>query len=288
MVAGRSPEPVRAGRAIVTLIGHVPGWRVPRSGTGRTAMRRLLGLLGLLAVGGLAASMLVAYREKLRRGEQAPFDETAEEIDLSVIFDNLDATSRAQAFRGGKVDLWYGGGKLDLRQAMLDPAGADLRVRAIFGGLEIDVPPSWAVDVRGRAFFGGVGGARGAGPIDEVGTAARAPRPRPFRRRGDRQPVRRRAHGCDRSRRDPDPGGVAGGATDLISDGASRPHPNGTLVRGTGAPDSPDGALTHPGPPSTMTSPIGLPGLSVGYCTPGGRTAPTPLIREDFGRKGGA
>lgn len=132
-------------------------------------MRRLLGLLGLLAIGGMIASMAVAYREKLRRGEQAPFNETAEEIDLSVIFDNLDATSRAHAFRGGNVDLWYGGGKLDLRQAALDPAGAELRVRAIFGGLEIDVPSSWAVDVRGRAIFGGVGGARGAGPVDESG-----------------------------------------------------------------------------------------------------------------------
>jgi len=132
-------------------------------------MRRLLGLLGLLAIGGMVASMLVAYREKLRRGEQPPFDETADEIDRTVIFDNIDAVSRAGAFRGGALDLWYGGGKLDLRQAALDPAGADLRIRAIFGGLEIDVPSSWAVDVRGRAFAGGVGGSRGAGPIDEAG-----------------------------------------------------------------------------------------------------------------------
>jgi hypothetical protein len=132
-------------------------------------MRRLLGLLGLLAIGGMVASMLVAYREKLRRGEQPPFDETADEIDRAVIFDNIDATSRAGAFRGGDLELWYGGGKLDLRQATLDPAGADLRIRAIFSGLQIDVPSSWAVDVRGRAFAGGVGGARGAGPIDEAG-----------------------------------------------------------------------------------------------------------------------
>jgi hypothetical protein len=132
-------------------------------------MRRLLGLLGLLAIVGSVASMLVAYREKLRRGEQPPFDEMADEIDRAVIFDNIDAVSRAQAFRGGNLDLWYGGGKLDLRGATLDPAGADLRIRAIFGGLELDVPSSWAVDVRGRAIAGGVGGARGAGPVDESG-----------------------------------------------------------------------------------------------------------------------
>jgi hypothetical protein len=132
-------------------------------------MRRLLGLLGLLAIGGMVTSMAVAYREKMRRAEQPPFDETADEVDLAVIFESIDATSRAGAFRGGDLDLWYGGGKLDLRQATLDPAGADLRIRAIFGGLEIDVPSSWVVDVRGRAFFGGVGGARGASPVDESG-----------------------------------------------------------------------------------------------------------------------
>ena len=132
-------------------------------------MRRLLGLLSLLAVGGFAASMFAAYREKVRRGAQAPFDETADEIDLVAIFDNLDAASRARAFRGGSVEAWYGGGKLDLREATLDPAGAELHVRTIFGGLEIDLPPSWKVDVRGRALFGGVGGARGAGSVDEAG-----------------------------------------------------------------------------------------------------------------------
>ena len=132
-------------------------------------MRRLLGLLGLLAIGGMVASMPWPTARSCagassRRSTRRPTRSTS-----AVIFDNLDATSRAGAFRGGVLDLWYGGGKLDLREAALDPAGADLRIRAIFGGLEIDLPSSWAVDVRGRAFAGGVGGARGAGPIDESG-----------------------------------------------------------------------------------------------------------------------
>jgi len=131
-------------------------------------MRRLLGLLSLVTLGGFIASMAVAYREKLRRGEQPPFDETADELDRAVIFDNLDASSRASAFRGGDLDVWYGGGKLDLREATLDPAGAELRVRAIFGGLEIDVPESWPVDIHARSFAGGVGGMRDPAVIDEA------------------------------------------------------------------------------------------------------------------------
>ena len=131
-------------------------------------MRRLLGLLTLVTIGGFIATMAVAYREKLRRGAQPPFDETADELDRSVIFDNLDAATRAPAFRGGDLDIWFGGGRLDLRGATLDPAGAELRVRSIFGGLEIDVPESWPVDIHQVSFAGGVGGMRDPAAVDET------------------------------------------------------------------------------------------------------------------------
>jgi len=130
-------------------------------------MRRLLGLLTVLTVGGFIATMVVAYREKLRRGDQPPFDEMADELDRSVIFDNLDAASRSKAFRGGDLDIWFGGGRLDLRGATLDPAGAELRVRSIFGGLEIDVPETWPIDLNQTSFAGGVGGMRDPSLVDE-------------------------------------------------------------------------------------------------------------------------
>jgi hypothetical protein len=47
--------------------------------------------------------------------------------------------STSQAFRGGEVECWYGGGVIDLRDAQLAPEGATLRVRAIFGGGQIVV-----------------------------------------------------------------------------------------------------------------------------------------------------
>jgi hypothetical protein len=45
--------------------------------------------------------------------------------------------STATAFRGGTLDCWYGGGIVDLRDATLDPAGAHLEVKAVFGGAQI-------------------------------------------------------------------------------------------------------------------------------------------------------
>ena len=131
-------------------------------------MRRLIGFIGLLSVAAMAAPAVAAYLEKTRREEDGipVFDETADEIDVAAIFDNVEATSRATSFRGGEVVAWYGGGSLDLREATLDPAGAELRVRAMFGGLEIVVPSSWPIELHSRAILGGVGDARDAEDVD--------------------------------------------------------------------------------------------------------------------------
>lgn len=131
-------------------------------------MRRLLGILGLVSVAALAAPAVAAYREKARREEDgAPvFDETADEIDVAAIFDNVEAVSHAASFRGGEFVAWYGGGSLDLRNATLDPAGAELRVRTTFGGLEIVVPAAWPIELHARSILGGVGDARDEHDID--------------------------------------------------------------------------------------------------------------------------
>jgi hypothetical protein len=70
-------------------------------------------------------------------------------------FEPILFESTAGSFRGGKVDLWFGGGIIDLRDATLDPAGARLDVRAMFGGCQLLVPESWNVTTRVL----GIGGA---------------------------------------------------------------------------------------------------------------------------------
>ena len=130
-------------------------------------MRRVIGLLGVLSLSGLAAPALAAMRENAQ-GERRPghVRRNGRRLDIAAIFDSLDVVSRSAAFRGGDVTAWYGGGTLDLRQATLDPDGAELRVRAMFGGLEIAASTTWPVEVHSRALLAGAGDARDPDDVD--------------------------------------------------------------------------------------------------------------------------
>ena len=81
----------------------------------------------------------------------------------------LDFRSTSRNFRGGRLECWYGGGVLDLRDATLAPEGATLQVRAVFGGGQILVPADWKV----------VSTVRGMGGLQDIreakGYAADAP-----------------------------------------------------------------------------------------------------------------
>ena len=95
---------------------------------------------------------------------------TADEIRLAAIFEPFSFESQATSFRGGDLELWYGGGIIDLRRATLDPAGATLHVRAVFGGAQVLVPESWQVTTRVM----GIGGAGDGRPRTD--RSADAPR----------------------------------------------------------------------------------------------------------------
>jgi hypothetical protein len=125
--------------------------------TQMSAIRRLLALftggLMLASVVGLFAAR--AAKERIEAVD-AP---DADEIRLAAIFEPMSFRSTATRFRGGTVDCWYGGGVIDLREAILDPGGARLDVRAVFGGAQIVVPATWRVDSK-VVGIGGVGDGR--------------------------------------------------------------------------------------------------------------------------------
>jgi hypothetical protein len=82
-------------------------------------------------------------------------DEDSDEISLVAVFDGIDLTSRAKAFKGGSMLAWFGGIALDLRNAELAP-GARLSVRTLAGGIAIRTPPSWRVESSVNVLAGGV------------------------------------------------------------------------------------------------------------------------------------
>ncbi len=109
-------------------------------------MRGIGRLLAVLTAGMVASMVVAAIAAVSAKRRLVPVDDPeADEVRLVAIFDQLAFRSDARSFRGGSVDCWFGGGAVDLRDATLDPDGATLRMRTIFGGGQIVVPESWRV-----------------------------------------------------------------------------------------------------------------------------------------------
>ena len=121
-------------------------------------MGRLLKLLGLTFLVSTVASMIgavVARRHLVPSGTAG-----SDEVDIVAIFQPSVLVSHAKAFRGGTAICWMGGMDLDLRGATLDPDGADLYVRLIWGGGRIFVPEDWEVQLDLLAIMGGAADVR--------------------------------------------------------------------------------------------------------------------------------
>jgi hypothetical protein len=73
-----------------------------------------------------------------------------------AVFRTITWRPTSQAYRGDQVSAVVGGYKLDLGRATPAPEGAVVDVFTFWGGVEIQVPQDWAVDVRVMPFMGGV------------------------------------------------------------------------------------------------------------------------------------
>ena len=109
-----------------------------------------LGALVLTSIG----STIAAFVMKQRNPSVGWAD--SDEIALVTIFEPLEFVSTATSFRGGSLLCWYGGGDIDLRGATLDPAGAHLSIKVLFGGGRVLVPDEWDVEMRVTPIFGGM------------------------------------------------------------------------------------------------------------------------------------
>jgi len=104
---------------------------------------RIIGLAFVGMAATMAAGAVAAMSAKQRI---VPTTDPAEdEISLASIFGPLAWKSTSTNFKGGTVECWYGGGAVDLRDATLSREGATLNLKAVFGGGQILVPPSWPV-----------------------------------------------------------------------------------------------------------------------------------------------
>jgi hypothetical protein len=112
--------------------------------------------LAVIAVGILLLVPRMPRRHpRIQSGAPMP-ESGADSVRIAAYFAGAEETVRSSAFRGGKVDVAFGGAKLDLRGASLALAGARLDASAMFGGIEILVPASWTVVVNARPILGGI------------------------------------------------------------------------------------------------------------------------------------
>jgi hypothetical protein len=123
-------------------------------------IRTTIATLLVAWLGLLLASMIAALT---RRSAAHVPDESSDELDILTVYDELNFTSRAGELRGGTIELWFGGGTVDLRGATLAPGGATITTRSVFGGGELVVPDDWNVTTR----IVGIGGAGDGRPVIE-------------------------------------------------------------------------------------------------------------------------
>jgi predicted membrane protein len=76
-------------------------------------------------------------------------------IDITTIFGGSEQVYLDPVFRGGKISTVFGGVKLDLRRTELPEGETWLRIESVFGGVEIDSPEEWNIEIRNEAVFGG-------------------------------------------------------------------------------------------------------------------------------------
>lgn len=128
---------LRGGGSVRRALGFIRGNRFAQGG---------LVFLGASTITWLAG---LALANKLTQG-----DEDSDDFQLASIMGGKEFHSHAQHLRSGTVITSLGGIELDLREATLDPSGANLELRTTMGGVEVRVPQYWVVEVDQDALGG--------------------------------------------------------------------------------------------------------------------------------------
>jgi len=119
------------------------------------------GLIWPLGLVGLGISMLLNAMDRKRDSPRMPpwansGTSTSDTLREWVTFGGIKRRVSSQDFQGGEMIAVFGGIEVDLREANMLP-GKEVVVdaNATFGGIELRVPYSWQVVMRGMGIFGG-------------------------------------------------------------------------------------------------------------------------------------
>lgn len=90
-----------------------------------------------------------------RRRDEATMPSAVSRLNEWVILGGGKLQSNTTDFLGGELFSMFGGFEVDLSKADMQQPEAVLNVTAIFGGMEIRVPESWNVTLKGVPILGG-------------------------------------------------------------------------------------------------------------------------------------
>lgn len=79
----------------------------------------------------------------------------SDEIKENIAFAGMERSYTSQNFKGGKIDVAFGGFKADLRDVKLAKDGATLEINSAFGGGEILVSKDMRITTDGSGILGG-------------------------------------------------------------------------------------------------------------------------------------
>ncbi len=103
----------------------------------------------------LAGLGLIRGRRKSREFRLSEKNSTATFIRGFAVLGGQQVNHTGDDFQGGNVSAVLGGCKIDLRSASIKGTEAVLDVFTFWGGIEILVPSSWAIQVEGFPILGG-------------------------------------------------------------------------------------------------------------------------------------
>ncbi len=77
-------------------------------------------------------------------------------INYQFVFSGTEQVILDPIFKGGRIDVTFGGMELDLRRTSLAEGDTFLSINTTFGGVEITAPDSWDIEIQAKSTIGGV------------------------------------------------------------------------------------------------------------------------------------
>lgn len=113
----------------------------------------------IIILAGLSILMRGLFPRYRRQAADTPDTSSLEHgdrVNIDASFSGVTQQNDSRSFKGGRIDVHFGGVELDLRQAVMDGPEAVLEISARFSGVELRVPRDWQVVVDIAPTLGGV------------------------------------------------------------------------------------------------------------------------------------